>query len=143
MPECGFCAMANDENPAGRCENCGTRVRFLVGYCPQCGEAIRPPVPRNYLVESLLSLVLCCFPLSVIAIWHAARVDDLYQAGDYAGALRASKTASKLVTASVAAGLFLYFGLVVGTLVYAIVSDRTERPSEFFMTGVRLQSLGD
>ena len=51
------------------------------------------PKPGNNMVLAVLVTVLCCLPLGVVSIIYASKVDNLYYAGDYAGALSAAKTA--------------------------------------------------
>ena len=56
---------------------------------------IPQPKPKNWLVESILATIFCCLPFGVAGIVFAAQVNSKYQAGDYAGALQASKEAGK------------------------------------------------
>lgn len=59
---------------------------------PQPGGA--PPVrPKNWLVESILVTIFCCIPFGIAGIVFAAQVNSKYDAGDYAGAEKASKQA--------------------------------------------------
>lgn len=51
------------------------------------------PMPKNWLVESILLSIFCCSPVSVVGIYFATRVESLYYAKDYAGATRASNMA--------------------------------------------------
>ena len=79
-----------------------------------------PPPPTstpanipNYLVPAILSL-LCCWPLSIVAIIFAAQVNGKVAAGDIQGAMDASKKA-KLFS-------FLAIGLgLAGGLIYVIL----------------------
>ena len=59
------------------------------------GAAAQPamPKPSNNMVLAILSTLFCCLPLGVVSIIYASKVDNLYSAGDYAGALSASKSA--------------------------------------------------
>lgn len=70
----------------------------------------RPAKPANYLVWSILTTLLCCLPLGIVAIIFAAQVDNKYQQGDYAGA----------VSASAKAKLFSIISAVVGGIVLVI-----------------------
>jgi uncharacterized membrane protein YjgN (DUF898 family) len=70
--------------------------------------------PKNYLVESVLVTVLCCLPLGIVAVIHAAKVEDLWRAGDHQGAMRASEEAKKwtkygVITSAVLIGLYFAF----------------------------------
>lgn len=53
------------------------------------------PMPKNWLVESILVTVLCCLPFGIAGIMSATKVESLYYMGDYEGAERASKDAKK------------------------------------------------
>lgn len=53
------------------------------------------PMPKNWLVESILVTVLCCLPFGIAGIVNATKVESLYYAGDYDGAQQASKDAKK------------------------------------------------
>lgn len=80
-----------------------------------------PPPPTsapanvpNYLVPAILSL-LCCWPLSIVAIIFAAQVNGKVASGDIQGAMDASKKA-KLFS-------FLAIGLgLAGGLIWLIVT---------------------
>ena len=54
-----------------------------------------PPVakPDNLMVWSILATVLCCLPLGIVAIVYSNKVDNLWYAKDYAGAVQAAKNA--------------------------------------------------
>ncbi len=51
--------------------------------------------PDNYLVWAILSTILCCLPLGIVAIVYSSKVDGLYNQGDYAGAQEAADNAKK------------------------------------------------
>lgn len=73
--------------------------------------------PKTWLVESILSLMFCCFPFSIAGIVNAARVETLFYAGLIDEAKEASAKAKKWVTVSfwVAIGLWvLYFVFIFG-----------------------------
>lgn len=61
--------------------------------------------PKNYLVESILVLLFCCWPLAIPAIINAANVDSRFNAGDYQGAQEASDKARKWMMAAMISGL--------------------------------------
>ena len=60
-------------------------------------NATRPPMPDNYLVWGILVTIFCgCgLPLGIVSIINASKVGSAYAAGDYEGALKASKDAKK------------------------------------------------
>jgi Interferon-induced transmembrane protein/GYF domain 2 len=47
----------------------------------------------NYLWQSIVATIFCCWPLGIPAIVYAAKVDGLKARGDIQGALAASKNA--------------------------------------------------
>jgi len=51
------------------------------------------PKPGNNMVMAVLTTVFCCLPLGIVGIIYASKVDNLYYAGDYAGAVAAAKSA--------------------------------------------------
>ena len=53
-----------------------------------------PPKPGNFLVWAILSTIFCCFPLGIVSIVYASKVDGLWYAGDYDGARRAESKGS-------------------------------------------------
>jgi len=65
------------------------------------------PCPPTNLVWAILATVLCCLPAGVIAILYAVKVSRRYQAGDLAGAQRASETGAWWCIASIILGIIL------------------------------------
>ncbi len=63
-----------------------------------------PEIP-NYLWQSIVVTVLCCWPFGIPAIVYAAKVDGLKLRGDIPGALAASKSAKTWCMVSVASCL--------------------------------------
>ncbi len=51
--------------------------------------------PKNWLVESILVTIFCCQPFGIVGIVFALMVNRNFAAGDYAGALQASKDAAR------------------------------------------------
>jgi hypothetical protein len=52
------------------------------------------PIP-NYLWQSIVVTILCCWPLGIPAIVYAAKVEGLKARGDIAGAIQASANAKR------------------------------------------------
>lgn len=72
--------------------------------------------PKTWLVEAILVTLFCCMVFGIVAIVYAAGVESKYNAGDYAGAVKASNDAKKWVTISFLLGatvLIIYIALVV------------------------------
>lgn len=60
-------------------------------YVPR--QAVPGGVIPNYLWQSIVVTILCCWPFGIPAIVYAAKVDGLVQRGDYAEAKIASDKA--------------------------------------------------
>lgn len=69
------------------------------------------PKPKNYLVESILVTIFCCLVPGIVGIIHAAKVNSEYEAGNYEGALAASKQAKTWTLWGFIIGLVLYLGI--------------------------------
>ncbi len=78
------------------------------------GQGQMPPMPENNLVWAILATILCCWPIGIYAIVRAAKVGSLYNAGDYDGAVEASKDAKTWSIISAVAGLIVI-------VIYAII----------------------
>lgn len=72
--------------------------------------------PPNNLVWAILSTLFCCLPLGIVSIVFAAQVNTKYQAGDYAGAVEASRKAKNFAIGAAAVGvvvLVIYIGAIL------------------------------
>ena len=74
--------------------------------------------PKNWLVESILVTIFCCLPFGIVGIVNASQVNSKFAAGDFEGAVRASKEARKWTRIGffIALGLLIVYllGLVLG-----------------------------
>ena len=70
--------------------------------------------PDNFLVWSILSTVLCCLPLGIVAIVYANKVDPLWYAGKYIESEDAAKKARLWTFVSVGVG-------VASMIIYAVI----------------------
>jgi len=61
----------------------------------------RPPMPKNYLLWSVLTTILCCFAAGIVALVFSTQVTSRYYRGDYEGAERASRNAQIWIIASI------------------------------------------
>lgn len=68
----------------------------------------KPPMPKTWLVESILATLFCCLPFGIIGIVYAARVESSYSRGDYQTADRSSKEAGRWTKLSIFLALALY-----------------------------------
>ncbi|MEU4249417.1 CD225/dispanin family protein [Amycolatopsis sp. NPDC026612] len=64
------------------------------------------PPPSNHLVWAILSL-LCCWPLAIVAIVQAAKVNGLWAQGQTAAAQQASAAAKKWAIIAASIGVVL------------------------------------
>ena len=75
------------------------------------------PIPKNWLIESILVTIFCCLPFGIAGIVYATKVESLYYTGDYLAAEQASKDAKKWTIVGLVAGpvlMILYFMFVFG-----------------------------
>lgn len=70
--------------------------------------------PDNYLVWAILSTVLCCVPLGIVAIVKSSKVDSLWLNGNYTESIQAANDAKKWAMISAGAG-------IAGVVIYGIV----------------------
>jgi Interferon-induced transmembrane protein/GYF domain 2 len=71
----------------------------------------------NHLAKAIISTLLCCLPLGVVAIVYAAKVDSLARTGNIAEAEDASQKASMWANWSIGVwlvGAVLYITLIIG-----------------------------
>ena len=109
----------NKENPY---EYGGTGQNSYTDYNTNNNSYNQPQKPINgtlYLVFAILSMLLCCLPLGIVAIVYASRVNSMQKNGDYAGAQNAAKKAKLFTIISVVAALivtifYLIFAVVLG-----------------------------
>jgi hypothetical protein len=78
-------------------------------WTPPPSPTAAPANIPNYLIPAILSLV-CCWPLSIVAIIFAAQVNGKVAAGDIQGAMDASKKAK--LFSFIAIGVGLALGLI-------------------------------
>jgi hypothetical protein len=71
---------------------------------PTIANQPRPNVP-TYLVPAILSTLFCCLPFGIVAIVFAAQVGSRLNAGDVAGAQKASANARTWFWAAFLTGL--------------------------------------
>jgi len=95
------------------------------GDQPQYGQPGTPP--PNYLVWAILTLIFCCWPLSIASIVFAAQVNGKYSAGDLTGAQESSRKAKQFALWSAIAACVLY-GLLIALLVVGAVAGSNSSP---------------
>ncbi len=60
--------------------------------------------PDNNLVWAIITTVICCLPLGIVAIIKSTKVKELWMSGDQAGAQKAADDAKK----------YAIWGMVIG-----------------------------
>ncbi len=75
--------------------------------------------PKNHLVLAIICTIFCCLPLGIVSIINGAKVDGLYKAGDYQGAVDASENAKKYAVW----GMILGFIVIVAYLLIGIAES--------------------
>ena len=106
---CQACGHENSDD-ARFCENCGRETQAQAaaggGYASSGMREPRPHVPiPNHLVWAILATIFCCLPTGIVAIVYAAQVNGLIDAGNYHGAIRASRNAKTWAIVSMPLGL--------------------------------------
>jgi hypothetical protein len=98
------------------------------GAQPQYGQPYGTPYsqpggepPPNYLAWAIVSLILCCWPLSIVSIVFAAQVNGKYAAGDMAGAQESSRKAKQFALWSAIAACVIY-ALVIALFIVGAVA---------------------
>lgn len=113
-----------DNNPYGNNNPYGEQPQYgqpqygqPAGYDPNAyGAAPAGPKPSNNLVWGILTTLFCCLPFGIVSIVFAAKVDGLWNSGQYAEANEAAGKAKTwaLVSAGVGVvGIILYIILLV------------------------------
>lgn len=83
----------------------------------------KPPMPETYLVWAILSTILCCLPLGIVAIIKANKVESLYFSGAYEQAYKASNDAKKFAMI----GAILGGAVVLLYLIFAVFALGSSR----------------
>ena len=91
---------------------------------PTASPATPPP---NYLVWAILTLIFCCWPLSIASIVFAAQVNGKYAAGDLAGAQESSRKAKQFALWSAIAACVL-FGLLIALFIVGAIAGSNSNP---------------
>lgn len=83
------------------------------------GQPQKPINGTTYLIFAIISTLLCCLPLGIVAIVYACKINSLQKNGDYAGAQNAAKKAKMFtiigtVAALVVSIFYIIFAVVIG-----------------------------
>ena len=81
-----------------------------------------PPRPDNNMVWAILSTILCCLPLGIVAIIKASNVNSLYDRGDYAGAEEAAKSAKSWAMWGAISALIIWVLYILLVVVFGVAA---------------------
>ena len=79
--------------------------------------------PHTYLVWAILTTILCCMPLGIVSIIYAARVEEVFQRGDYPLAKKYSNMARNWALASAITSLVFAILIYIFTYVSIGISS--------------------
>ena len=82
---------------------------------------LQHPPPDNNMVWAILSTVLCCLPLGIIAIIKASKVEQLWYQGFHAEAQKAADDAKKwAIWSAVSIGIIIVLYFVFMLVIFGI-----------------------
>lgn len=82
---------------------------------PSSASSVARPTLPNYLAPAILATLCCCLPLGIPAIFYSTQVSSKLEAGDIAGATKASANARIWCWIAFGTGALLSLGyLVIG-----------------------------
>lgn len=79
------------------------------------------PMPKNWLIESILVTLFCCLPFGIAGIVFASRVESRYYAGDLEGAQYNAREAAKWTKI----GFFIGLGVMVLYFIFIMIAAMT------------------
>lgn len=94
---------------------------------PTLKDQLQPPPPKNWLVESILVTLFCCLPFGIAGIVFASQVNAKYGAGDYDGAVQASKDAAKWTKIGFFIGIAFMILYFIGMMFFGFSGFWTSR----------------
>jgi hypothetical protein len=80
-------------------------------------------VPPKYTVQSVLTLLFCCWPFAIPALVYGSKVDKLYYQGQKAEAWEASKNAKKWCIVSCVCGAAYILIVTVIAVIMAVMGN--------------------
>lgn len=76
-----------------------------------------PPIPKGYLIESILVTIFCCLPFGIAGIVNALRISEAYRIGNYSEAKTYSENAASWCGIGLGAGVSIFLLSVSITLI--------------------------
>ena len=113
----------NNENPY---QYGSTGQNTSADYNANNGTYGQPQKPINgttYLIFAIISTILCCLPLGIVAIVYASKINSLQRNGDYAGAQNAAKKAKMFTIIGTVAALVVSIFYIIFAVVIEIGSS--------------------
>ena len=104
---CSKCGTENDNN-AFRCVQCGQEM-----HAAATTGATPPANVPNYLAQSIIVTLFCCWPFGIPAIVFSAQVNSKLASGDVEGAIDASNKAKMWAWVSFGVGMLAILFYVV------------------------------
>jgi len=84
-------------------------------------DVSQTPPPDNHMVWAILSTVLCCLPLGIVAIIKASKVEQLWYQGFHAEAQKAADDAKKWsIYSAISIGVFVVLYIIVVLIIFAL-----------------------
>ena len=76
----------------------------------------KPERPKNWILESILVMILIMLPCGLVALVYGCKVDKRYNGEQYSKSLRASRLAARWNLAGLCTGipLYIWYYLFVG-----------------------------
>lgn len=88
------------------------------------GQNFTPRVkPNSYMALAILTTILCCLPLGIVAIIKASKVNSYYVMQQYDAAEQASADAKKYSIIGIVAGVVVWiiYMLIYGAALFASI----------------------
>ena len=104
--KCGKLNQPSDVN----CTACGQPLQNVPGTAPAQSVS-------NYLVFAILTTIFCCLPFGIVAIIFAAQANSKLKAGDYQGAVNASRKAKIWTWVSFGVGILVFLIGIIAAIV--------------------------
>lgn len=104
------------------CKKCGTQNDDNAVNCTNCGEQLKAATAQtmekipNHLVWAILTTILCCAPLGIVAIVFSAQVNTKLAAGDAEGARKSSGKVKMWCWIALGTGLVIEIVLIILSL---------------------------
>lgn len=117
------------------CPKCGKPIADEVAFCPNCGASLnenqplkekpaqtpQEPMPKDYLIWSILSILFCFWPLGVYAIILSNDVKSLWNSGRYQEAKDKSDSAKKMNIICLIIGCAKWLFVIIFLIIYFVI----------------------